>query len=90
MNPDDPVSDDDDVPPEVTHELNRLKALARPHQALSAVELMPKRDVHGTRSNELLDPRLAPRWVGKKRFSWFRGRLCGVAPRQHEASSSRT
>ena len=42
MNPDDPTSDDDDVPPEVTHELNRLKALGRPHQALSVVELTPK------------------------------------------------
>ena len=56
VNRDELTSDDDDVPPDVTHELNRLKALGRPYQAPSASELLPKGDVHGTRFNELLHP----------------------------------
>ena len=42
------ISDDDDVPPDVTHELDRLKAVGTPYQALSVDELVPKRDVFGT------------------------------------------
>ena len=40
------VNNDDDVPPEVTHELHRRKALGRPYQAPSVSELMPTRDAH--------------------------------------------
>ena len=75
---DEAASENDDVPPEVTHELNRLKALGRLYQAPSVDELMPERDVYGTKSNELLDPAIGGR------------RPCGAAPRSYEASSSRT
>ena len=54
VNPDESVSDDDHVSSEVTHDLNRLKALGRPCQAPSVDEQTPKRAVHGTRSNELI------------------------------------
>ena len=40
--PDESVDSDDDVPPEVTHELRRLKVLGRPYWASSVSELMPK------------------------------------------------
>ena len=89
-------SDEDGVPPEVTDEVNRLIALVIPYQAPSVDELLPKRDVYGTRSNELLDPRSVetqrslPRCVGKKCYSWFHDWLCCAAPRLYEASSSST
>ena len=57
VNPDKSFGDDDDVPPEVTHELNRLKALGKPYEAPGATDRIPKRDVQGTRSSELLDRR---------------------------------
>ena len=81
VNPDESVSDDD----EVMHELN----LGRPCQAPSASELMPKRDVCGTRSNELLDSRLVGGEGHAQELTSHDG-LCSVAPRQCEARSSRT
>ena len=49
------ASDDDDVPPEVRQELNRLKVLGRPYQAPSVDELVPMRDVYSQPSYERLD-----------------------------------
>ena len=66
------ASDDDDAPPEVTQEVDRLKALGRLYKAPSVDELLPKRDVYGTRSNELLSPLL----VGVGRATEF-STFCG-------------
>ena len=35
VNRDELLSDDDDVPPDVTHELNRLKMLGRPYRRMA-------------------------------------------------------
>ena len=59
------VSDDDDMSPEVAHELNRLKALGT-QRSTEVDELTPKRDVHGTRSNELLGPQVGGRRPAKE------------------------
>ena len=60
-----------DVEDEVTHELHQMKALGRPYQAPTVSELMPKRDVYGTTSDELLEPRLVG--DGRAKELWARG-----------------
>ena len=51
-----PLDGEDDVPLEVTRELDRLKLLGRAYQAPSASELLPRRDVHSQKTDEVLDP----------------------------------
>ena len=51
-------NDDEDVPPEVTLELIRLKVLGGPFQVPSVDEQVPQRDAHSQKSCDWLDPRL--------------------------------
>ena len=52
------ATDEDAVSPEVTGELDRLKALGRPYKAPTVEELMPRGPVNSQKTNEQLDARM--------------------------------